>query len=141
MAELYRFGVSLEKNLIDAFDRHIKTQNYSNRSEAIRDLIREELVEKKWTEGGIVAGAIVMTYDHHKRELVNKMLDIQHDFHNTILSTQHVHLDHHHCLEVIAVKGKAREVENLSNSLKALVGVKHLSLSISATGDETDTNT
>jgi CopG family nickel-responsive transcriptional regulator len=79
-----------------------------------------------------------MTYDHHKRELVSKMLDIQHDVQHTILSTQHVHLDHHHCLEVIAVKGKARNVERLSTSLKALVGVKHLSLSISATGEESD---
>ena len=132
MGDLYRFGVSLEKSLIDAFDKHIKASNYRNRSEAIRDLIREELVQEKWTEGGVVAGAVVMTYDHHKRELVSKMLDIQHDFHDTIISTQHVHLDHHHCLEVIAVRGKAREVERLSTSLKALVGVKHLSLSISA---------
>jgi CopG family nickel-responsive transcriptional regulator len=138
MSELYRFGVSLEKNLIDAFDKHIKARNYKNRSEAIRDLIREELVQKKWTEGGIVAGAIVMTYDHHKRELVSKMLDIQHDFNSTIISTQHVHLDHHHCLEVIAVRGKARDVERLSTSLKALVGVKHLNLSISATGEDTE---
>ncbi|NLG17910.1 MAG: nickel-responsive transcriptional regulator NikR [Fibrobacter sp.] len=138
MSELYRFGISLEKNLIDAFDKHIKSRKYQNRSEAIRDLIREELVQKKWTEGGVVAGAIVMTYDHHKRELVNRMLDIQHDFQGTILSTQHVHLDHHHCLEVIAVRGKARDVERLSTTLKALVGVKHLSLSISATGEESD---
>jgi len=138
MRELYRFGISLEKSLIDAFDKHIKSRKYHNRSEAIRDLIREELVQKKWTEGGVVAGAIVMTYDHHKRELVTKMLDIQHDFQGTILSTQHVHLDHHHCLEIIAVRGKARDVERLSTSLKALVGVKHLSLSISQSGDETD---
>jgi CopG family nickel-responsive transcriptional regulator len=138
MSELYRFGISLEKNLIDAFDKHIKSRKYQNRSEAIRDLIREELVQKKWTEGGVVAGAIVMTYDHHKRELVNRMLDIQHDFQGTILSTQHVHLDHHYCLEVIAVRGKARDVERLSSTLKALVGVKHLSLSISATGEESE---
>ena len=138
MSELYRFGISLEKNLIDAFDKHIKSRKYQNRSEAIRDLIREELVQKKWTEGGVVAGAIVMTYDHHKRELVNRMLDIQHDFQSTILSTQHVHLDHHYCLEVIAVRGKARDVERLSSTLKALVGVKHLSLSISATGEESE---
>lgn len=136
MSNLYRFGISLEKSLIDAFDKVIKTENYQNRSEAFRDLIREKLVQKKWTEGGIVAGAIVMTYDHHKRELVNKMLDIQHDHHDTILSTQHVHLDHNHCLEIIAVKGESRNVDILSNSLKALVGVKHVSLSISATGDE-----
>ena len=119
------------------FDKHIKTQNYHNRSEAIAvDLIRNELVQKKWTEGGIVAGAIVMTYDHHKRELVNKVIDIQHDFQSTIISSQHVHLDHHHCLEVIAVRGKARDVERLSSSLKSLSGVKHVSLSISSTGDD-----
>ncbi|HEX3020410.1 MAG TPA: nickel-responsive transcriptional regulator NikR [Chitinispirillaceae bacterium] len=136
MSDLYRFGVSLDKSLIDTFDKIIQAENYQNRSEAIRDLIREKLIQKKWTLGGTVAGAIVMTYDHHKRELVNKMLDIQHDHHDTILSTQHVHLDHHHCLEVIAVRGKARNVELLANSLKSLVGVKHVSLTISSTGEE-----
>ena len=136
MSNVYRFGISLEQSLIKAFDKHIAARNYKNRSEAIRDLIREDLVQKKWTEGGLVAGAIVMTYDHHKRELVGTMLEIQHDYQETIISTQHVHLDHHHCLEVIAVKGRARDVEELSSRLKALVGVKHLSLSISAAGDE-----
>jgi CopG family transcriptional regulator, nickel-responsive regulator len=133
MSELYRFGVSLEKPLIEAFDRHIGAQNYKSRSEAIRDLIREELVMKKWTEGGTVAGAVVMTYDHHKRELVNILIDIQHDFQEIIISTQHVHLDHHHCLEIIAVKGKAGDVEKLATALKIQVGVKHLSLSITST--------
>lgn len=132
MSELYRFGISLDRELIEAFDRHIAEQRYQSRSEAIRDLIREELVRKKWTEGGIVAGAIVMTYDHHKRELVNRLLDIQHDFHDIIISTQHVHLDHGNCLEVIAVKGNAPDVEKLSTALKVLVGVKHLNLSVSA---------
>ncbi len=80
MAGLYRFGISLEKALINAFDKHITAQKYKNRSEAIRDLIREELTRKKIAEGGVVAGAVVMTYDHHKRELVNTLLDIQHDF-------------------------------------------------------------
>jgi len=133
MSDVYRFGVSLEKPLIEAFDLHIKAQQYRNRSEAIRDLIREELLRKKWTEGGSVAGAIIMTYDHHKRELVSKLLDIQHDFHDIIISTQHVHLDHDHCLEVIAVKGNAADdVEKLSTGLKVLVGVKHVSLSVSS---------
>ncbi|MCE1274325.1 MAG: nickel-responsive transcriptional regulator NikR [Chlorobiales bacterium] len=132
MSDLYRFGISLDRELIEAFDRHIAEQRYQSRSEAIRDLIREELVTKKWTEGGIVAGAIVMTYDHHKRELVNKLLDIQHDFHDIIISTQHVHLDHGNCLEVIAVRGNAAQVLELSTALKVLVGVKHLDLSISA---------
>lgn len=132
MSDLYRFGISLDRELIEAFDRHIAEQRYQSRSEAIRDLIREELVTKKWTEGGIVAGAIVMTYDHHKRELVNKLLDIQHDFHDIIISTQHVHLDHGNCLEVIAVRGNASQMLELSTALKVLVGVKHLDLSISA---------
>jgi CopG family nickel-responsive transcriptional regulator len=131
-SEVYRFGVSLEKTLIEAFDHHIEAQRYKSRSEAIRDLIREDLVRKQWTEGGTVAGAIVMTYDHHKRELVNVLLDIQHDFQETIISTQHVHLDHHHCLEIIAVKGSSKDVENLATTLKVQVGVKHLSLSISS---------
>jgi len=135
MSELYRFGVSLEKRLIEAFDRHIAGQEYKSRSEAIRDLIREELIRKQWKEGGTVAGAVVMTYDHHKRELVNLLLDIQHDFQETIISTQHVHLDHHHCLEIIAVKGRASDVEKLATTLKVQVGVKHLSLSISSAAD------
>ncbi|MBV5302603.1 MAG: nickel-responsive transcriptional regulator NikR [Chlorobium sp.] len=132
MSDVYRFGVSLEKPLIEDFDLHIKAQQYKSRSEAIRDLIREELLRKKWTEGGAVAGAIIMTYDHHKRELVNKLLDIQHDFHDIIISTQHVHLDHNNCLEVIAVNGNAADVEKLSTGLKVLVGVKHVSLSVSS---------
>jgi CopG family nickel-responsive transcriptional regulator len=135
MSKLYRFGVSLEKTLIDAFDRHIKKQNYGNRSEAIRDLIRNELVKKQWTEGGTVAGVIVMTYNHHKRELVSRMLDIQHDFQELVISTQHIHLTHHNCLEIIAAKGKAAKIESLASKLKALTGVNHVSLSISSLGD------
>ena len=132
MSDLYRFGISLDRELIEAFDRHIKAQGYQSRSEALRDLIRESLLHKKRMEGGLVAGAIVMTYDHHKRELVNRLIDIQHDFHDLIISTQHVHLDHENCLEVIAVKGNAPEIEKLSSALKVLVGVKHLSLSVSS---------
>ena len=135
MSDVYRFGISLEKTLIEAFDRHIAAQHYKSRSEAIRDLIREDLIRKKWTEDGSVAGAIVMTYDHHKRELVNVLLDIQHDFQDTIISTQHVHLDHHHCLEIIAVKGSSANVEKLATTLKVQVGVKHLSLSISSAAE------
>ncbi len=135
MTKLYRFGISLEKQLIDSFDRHISEQNYQNRSEAIRDLIRNELVKKQWSEGGVVAGVIVMNYNHHKRELVSRMLDIQHDFQQLIISTQHIHLTHHDCLEIIAAKGRASEIEKLANSLKSLVGVKHVNLSISSVGE------
>ncbi|HBC89148.1 MAG TPA: nickel-responsive transcriptional regulator NikR [Lentisphaeria bacterium] len=136
MSKLYRFGISLEKPLIDAFDKHIRKQNYQNRSEAIRDLIRNELVQKQWKEGGIVAGVIVMNYNHHKRELVSRMLDIQHDFQGLIISTQHIHLTHHDCLEIIATKGKASEIGDLASRLKALIGVKHVNLSITSVGDD-----
>jgi CopG family transcriptional regulator, nickel-responsive regulator len=134
MADLYRFGVSLEKELIDNFDKHIESRGYKNRSEAIRDLIREDLVKKEWVSDSEVAGAITMNYDHHHRELVNKLMDIQHDFQGLVISTQHVHLDHHTCLEIIAVKGKARAVEKLANQLKAQKGVMHVALSMSTTG-------
>lgn len=134
MTGLYRFGISLDKELIDGFDRHIRARRYENRSEAIRDLIREELTRKKLAEGGIVAGAVVMTYDHHKRALVDRLLDIQHDFQPLIISTQHVHLDHHQCLEIIAVRGRTRKIEKLADSIKSLVGVKQVSVSLANAG-------
>ena len=134
MSTLYRFGISLEESLIQEFDKHIQGKNYRNRSEAIRDLIREELVKKQWLCDNEVAGAITVNYDHHKRELVNKLIDIQHDFQKTIISTQHIHIDHHNCLEILAVRGKARELETLASKLKSQVGVKHVALSMSTTG-------
>jgi CopG family transcriptional regulator, nickel-responsive regulator len=134
MSGLYRFGVSLEKDLIDKFDDHIMRRNYKNRSEAIRDLIRAELVKKQWLCGNEVAGAITINYDHHKRELVNKLLDIQHDFQKVVISTQHIHIDHHNCLEILAVRGRAKDIEHLASLMKALVGVKHVALTMSATG-------
>jgi CopG family nickel-responsive transcriptional regulator len=134
MADLYRFGVSLEKELIDDFDKHIEDHSYKNRSEAIRDLIRADLVKKQWLCDNEVAGAITMNYDHHHRELVNNLMDIQHDFQGLVISTQHVHIDHHNCLEIIAVKGRARNVEKLASLLKAQKGVMHVALSMSTTG-------
>ena len=135
MGALYRFGVSLEKELIDEFDAHVREKNYPNRSEAIRDLIRQELTKREWATGGVVAGAVVMTYDHHKRELVNKLLDVQHEYQECIISTQHVHLDHHHCLEIIAVRGNARDIEQLVTSIKSYMGVKQVSMSLSMAGE------
>ncbi|OGJ87445.1 MAG: nickel-responsive regulator [Candidatus Raymondbacteria bacterium RifOxyA12_full_50_37] len=134
MSSLYRFGISLEQDLIKDFDSHIRKQNYRNRSEAIRDLIREALVRKQWEGKDEVAGAITMSYDHHKRTLVNRLMEIQHDFQPSIISSQHVHLDHHNCLEIIAVKGRASEIQKLADALKANTGVKHVTLSMSTTG-------
>ena len=136
MSDLVRFGISLEKDLLDRFDQLIKEKNYTNRSESIRDLIREELVKKQWQEGKEVAGAIILIYDHHKRELVNKLTDIQHDFQKVIISTQHIHLDHDNCLEIIAVRGTSGEAQKLANTLKAVKDVKHATLSMSSTGKD-----
>ncbi|MBL7197387.1 MAG: nickel-responsive transcriptional regulator NikR [Candidatus Omnitrophica bacterium] len=138
MTELFRFGVSLEKGLLDKFDHLIKGKNYTNRSEAIRDLIREKLVEKQWQEGKEIAGAITLIYDHHKRELLNKIIDVQHDFQKVIISTQHIHLDHNNCLEIIAVKGSPKKAQALADTLKSVKGVKHVTLSMSSTGKEID---
>ncbi|MFA4890006.1 MAG: nickel-responsive transcriptional regulator NikR [Candidatus Omnitrophota bacterium] len=134
MSGLVRFGISLEKDLLRKFDTHRKIKNYANRSEAIRDLIRESLIKQEWREGKEVAGAITLIYDHHKRELMNKILDIQHDFTELIISLQHVHIDHNNCLEVLAVKGAPLKVQRLSDSLKSIKGVKHSALSMSTTG-------
>ncbi len=136
MSDIVRFGVSLEKELLDKFDRLIKEKKYPNRSEAIRDLIRENLVKREWVEGKEVAGAITLVFDHHKRELVNTLTDVQHDFHQLIISSQHIHLDHDNCLEIIVVRGKPIEVRGLADKLKSTKGVKYGSLSIATTGKE-----
>ncbi|MFA4888046.1 MAG: nickel-responsive transcriptional regulator NikR [Candidatus Omnitrophota bacterium] len=136
MPKVFRFGISLDKDLLVKFDQLIKNKNYSNRSEAFRDLIRQELVKKEWREGHEVAGAINLIYDHHKRELLNQITDIQHGFQKLIISTQHIHLDHNNCLEIIAVKGTPKEVQRLSDTLTAIKGVKHGVLSMSTTGKD-----
>ncbi|MFA6079403.1 MAG: nickel-responsive transcriptional regulator NikR [Candidatus Omnitrophota bacterium] len=134
MTNLSRFGVSLEKKLLEEFDRLIEKKNYSNRSEAFRDLIRQELVKEEWKAGSEVVGAVTLVYDHHRRELISKLTDIQHDFQGTIISTQHIHLDHSNCLELIAVRGSASNITKLADMLKSVKGVKHGTLSMSSTG-------
>ena len=136
MAKLVRFGVSLEQDLLEKFDRLTKERSCTCRSEAFRDLIRQELVQKQWQSGQEIAGAITLIYNHHKRELVNKLMDIQHDFGDMIISSQHVHLDHNNCLEIIAVKGSPKEAQRLADSLKSVKGVKHGTLSMSTTGKD-----
>lgn len=138
MSGLFRFGVSLEKGLLDRFDRLIKERNYTNRSEALRDLIRQELIKKQWQKGGEIAGAITFIYDHHKRELLNKITDVQHDFQRVIISTQHIHLDHNNCLEIVALRGNPKVAQKLQDSLKSIKGVKHATLSMSSTGKDID---
>jgi CopG family nickel-responsive transcriptional regulator len=133
---LTRFSVSLEKRLLEKFDRHIQRRHYPTRSKAIGDLIREELVREEWLEGGEVAGVITLVYNPHKRELLNKLTELQHSFHSLIISSQHVHLDEDNCLEIIIVRGETKKVEILSNKLKAIKGIKHSSLTMTTTGEK-----
>jgi len=135
MSSVVRFGVSLENDLLDNFDRLIKLQKYTNRSEAIRDLIRQELLRQAQEEDRDVAGVITYIYDHHQRDLLNKIIDVQHDHQDIIQSSQHIHIDNHNCLEIVAVKGNSGVVAILTNTLKALKGVKHGSASISSIGN------
>jgi len=134
MADLVRFSVSLEKELLTKFDKHIKKNNYPTRSKAIGDLIRENLIKKEWIEGKEVVGAITLVYNHHKRELVNRLTCVQHDFHQVIISSQHIHLDEDNCVEIVVVKGKPKQVEKLAYNLKSTKGVKHGSLTMATTG-------
>ena len=131
---MIRFGVSLEKELLTSFDSFIQRKGYPNRSEAIRDLIRKTFVEEEWQEGKEVSGAITLVYDHHKRDLLNRLMDVQHDHHATIISTQHIHLDHHNCLEVIIAKGAPKDVRSLADKLHSLKGIKHVSIAMSTMG-------
>ncbi len=120
-----RFGVSLEEDLLKTLDEYSVQNKFPNRSQVIRHLIRKNLVKQRWADDQEVAGAIVLVYDHHKRDLQHQSTHIQHDFHDLILSVQHVHLDHHHCLETIAVKGKASRLTDLANQLIGLKGIFH----------------
>ena len=132
-----RFGVSIPYDLIRTFDKYIREREYNNRSEAIRDLIREKLIEQEWGkkfEGQKVVGVIAYVFDHHKRELIDSIIDIQHNFPDHVIVSQHVHLDHHNCLEVVIVRGEPDALRNLAYKLKALKGVKHCRLTMTTTG-------
>lgn len=136
MSDLVRFSISLEESLLQKFDIHIKDKNYKNRSEAIRDLIREKLVEREWAENEKVAGTITLVYSHHKRGLVQKLTALQHHYHHMIISTQHIHLDHDNCMEVIITHGNARSLEELTYKLKTVKGVKYGNLAMATYGKE-----
>ncbi|HTS25240.1 MAG TPA: nickel-responsive transcriptional regulator NikR [Bryobacteraceae bacterium] len=137
MGELSRIGVAIDSDLLEKFDRLIEQRGYTNRSEAFRDLIRDELVEKNWeSPDSPVVGTVTLVYDHHVRMLSERLTDIQHDFHRSILSTLHVHLDHDHCLEVLVVRGKSGEVRRVADTLISTKGVKHGRLTITTSGVE-----
>jgi CopG family nickel-responsive transcriptional regulator len=137
MSELSRIGVAIDADLLQKFDDLIATRGYSNRSEAFRDLIRDELVEKAWEQpDSNVVGTVTLVYDHHVRMLSEKLTDMQHSHFHHILSTLHVHLDHDNCLEVLVVRGKASVVKKIADALISTKGVKHGRLTITSTGAE-----
>jgi len=124
--KIIRFGVSIEPDLLKKYDKMIKKEGYSNRSEAIRDLIRKNLIiEKSKDPEAKAIGTLTIIYDHHTGNLTNRLLDIQHDHHSEILSTTHIHIDHYNCLEVLVLKGKTGRIQKLANNIKALKGIKH----------------
>ncbi len=120
---LVRFGVSMEQGLTQAFDRYLSQLGYGNRSEAIRDMVRSRLTERAAESGREMMGVIVLVYDHHRPRLVERLLQLQHDAGADIVASQHVHLDHHHCLETIVVRGTADKLEKLQGQMGALKGV------------------
>ncbi len=137
MGETIRFGISIDDKLLDSFDRLIELKGYMNRSEAIRDLIRAALVELKW-EGGEeeTVGTVTLVYDHHVRDLSDKLTEQQHSHYNQIISALHIHLDAHNCLEVLVVRGRARDVKKIADELIGVKGVKHGKLVMTTTGEE-----
>ncbi|WP_423841354.1 nickel-responsive transcriptional regulator NikR [Wolinella succinogenes] len=125
MDNIIRFSVSLPENLLAELDNKIVSQGYSSRSELVRDLIREKMVEEKWEGGDEEAvGVLTIVYDHHQRELNQKMIDIQHNSHIHILCNTHVHINHHNCLETIILKGIPKEIEEIALAIGGLKGVK-----------------
>ena len=123
---LKRFGVSMDGSLLRRFDNLVKLRGYENRSEAVRDLVREAIIQQTWEENDqIIAGSILLFYDHHQRNLLEEMNNIQHSVHDLILASTHFHVNHDNCLELIVVKGRVKDIRELSNKLTSLKGVSY----------------
>lgn len=136
MAELVRTGVSIEQDLLDKFDELIAKRGYGNRSEALRDLIREALVAEEVNSNKPVVATLSMIYDHHRPELSSKLTEAQHHHHNNVLAATHVHLDENNCFEVVLMKGPAGEVKHMADHMLSLKGVKHGKLVMTTTGKD-----
>jgi CopG family transcriptional regulator, nickel-responsive regulator len=137
MAVITRFGVSIDDQLIRKFDSLIARKGYATRSEAIRDMIRDTLVEQEWSsDDRETVGTITIVYNHHTRELDHALTDMQHQSFHQIISALHVHLDAHNCLEVLVVKGKSRDIRQIADRLIGTRGVKHGKLTMTTTGKE-----
>jgi len=136
MGDLVRTGVSLDQDLLKQFDAAIAKKGYQNRSEAIRDLIRDRLVAEEINANKVVAGTLTIVYDHHRPNLTEKLVEAQHHAGGKVLAATHVHLDHHNCLEVVIMKGRGGELSDLANKILSLRGVKHGQLVVTSTGKD-----
>lgn len=137
MGNTVRFGISLDEKLLQSFDQLIEQKSYMNRSEAIRDLIRASLVEERLGSGEQEAvGTVTLVYNHHVRDLSDKLTEHQHSHHDRIVSALHVHLDAHNCLEVLVVRGSVRDVKQIADEMISVKGVKHGKLVLTTTGED-----
>ncbi|MBN2065185.1 MAG: nickel-responsive transcriptional regulator NikR [Candidatus Thermoplasmatota archaeon] len=124
--KITRFGVSIEPDLLKKFDKQIRKKGYTNRSEAIRDIIRKEIIAERQTNPEEKAiGTLTMVYDHHTGSLTERLLALQHDHTSEILTTTHIHIDHNNCLEVLILQGKTGRIQKLADQIKSLKGIKH----------------
>lgn len=136
MGNTVRFGISLDEKLLENFDTLIEQKSYMNRSEAIRDLIRASLVEERLgSENQEAVGTVTLVYNHHVRDLSDKLTEHQHSHHEQIVSSVHVHLDAHNCLEVLIIRGEVRDIKKIANELIGVKGVKHGKLVLTTTGE------
>jgi CopG family nickel-responsive transcriptional regulator len=137
MGETIRFGVSLDSDLLERFDRICEERCYQTRSEAIRDLIRKELVQKEWeNQNQEVTGTLTLVYNHHQSDLAQKMTEIQHQALDIIITSLHVHIDAHNCMEVLVLRGPVKDVRSVARRLTSTRGIKHGKLSLSTTGKD-----
>ncbi|HTS05128.1 MAG TPA: nickel-responsive transcriptional regulator NikR [Candidatus Eisenbacteria bacterium] len=136
MSDLARTGLSIDRELLAKFDVAIAKRNYKNRSEAVRDLIRDHLVSEEADSNKVVVGTLTIVYDHHRPNLTEKLVEAQHHAGGSVLAATHVHLDHHNCLEVVIMKGRSKELRHLADHILSLRGVKHGQLVITSTGKD-----
>ena len=135
-SDLVRFSIAMPSDLLEQFDRYVARRGIAqNRSEVIRDLVREALVNEQCADPDQeVCGTLTMVYEHHANDLTKRLDAVQHNHYRQIISTMHIHLDHHNCLEIIAMRGTAREVQDIADSLLGIKGVKHGNLTTITTG-------
>jgi len=134
MSELVRLSISLEESLLRRLDTMVATSGYDNRSEFVRDMVRDVMVQQEWDRDEVVVGTMTLLYDHHTRGLTQRLVDIQHEHHDQVLASTHVHLEHDVCAEMLMLRGRAADLKRLTDRLRQQKGVLHAAISLSSTG-------